>query len=57
MRNFTLFPFFKRDPRCVKSQKNTNLNSSDVQDMAIDCDGFQIGGLKNQVGYKKQKKK
>jgi len=57
MRNFTLFPFFKRDPRCVKSQKSTNLNSSDVQDMAIDCDGFQIGGLKNQVGYKKQKKK
>ena len=45
----------KIDPRCVKAQKKADLHSSDVQDTAIDGDDFQIGDLKNQVGYKEQK--
>jgi len=56
-RCFTLSLLFKRDPRCVKSQKNADFNSSVVHGTAFDCDYFQLGGLKNQMGYKKKEKK
>ena len=56
MCEFTHSPLFnKRDTRSVKSQKSAGLNSTDVQDTAIYCEDFQIDGLKNRVGYNKQK--
>jgi len=57
MREFTYSSLFKRDPRCVKSQKSADLNSTDVQGTATGCDDLQIFGLKNRVGFKKQKVK
>jgi len=55
MREFADSSLLKRDPRCVKSQKSADLNSTNVQGTARGCDDLQIGGLKNRVGFKKQK--